>query len=97
MSSCVTAPCLLIEGEMKAEKWKKNDPMVAMLRLSHTPLNHASLGLLTGGCVGALKVPVEVVDSTSFTQSKSTEVFIETKHCSGTLESYSLELHNERQ
>lgn len=28
MSSCVTAPCLLIEGEMKAEKWKKNDPMV---------------------------------------------------------------------
>lgn len=29
MSSCVTAPCLLIEGEMKAEIWKKNDPLVA--------------------------------------------------------------------
>lgn len=29
MSGCVTAPCLLIEGEMKAGKRKKNDPMVA--------------------------------------------------------------------
>lgn len=27
MSSCVTAPCLLIEGAMKVERWKKNDPV----------------------------------------------------------------------
>lgn len=29
-------------------------------------LNYASLGLLTGSCLGALKVPVEVIDNAGF-------------------------------
>lgn len=38
-------------------------------------MNLASLGLLTGSCVGALKVPLEVIDNTGFFQSRAAETF----------------------
>lgn len=41
----------------------------AVPRLSYTSsLNRANLGLLTGSCVGALKVPVDVIDYTGLLQ-----------------------------
>lgn len=47
--------------------------------------------------MGALKVPVEVIDNTDFFQSRAAETFKEKiELCRCSLESYSLELYDQK-